>query len=99
MLNSLRLGGATAAMIMATMVATSAGAASAAPMTSQMPYSSENPAARVTGFPTTDDDAEPILPRAYRSKCDDLTDATQRDHCFRVEQDDAFKDSDGAPDF
>jgi hypothetical protein len=98
MLNSLHLGGVAAAMVMATMIATSAGTASAAPMSSQMPYS-ENPAHQMVGFPTTDDDAEPILPRAYRSKCDDLTDATQRDHCFRVEQDDSFKDNDGQPNF
>jgi hypothetical protein len=37
-------------------------------------------------------------PRAYRSKCDGLTDTLRRDHCFRTEQDDSFKDTDGVPD-
>lgn len=63
--------------------------------TAQAPYSSAPTNGHTVGFPLMDDNSEPILPRAYRSKCDDLTDTMQRDHCFRTEQDDSFKDTDG----
>lgn len=92
MLDSIRIG--TVATLFA--VALTSAAYAAGPSTAMTTYSSAQMSqSKTVAIPTTDDEAEPILPRAYRSKCDDLTDLGQQQHCFRAEQDEQVKAEEG----